>query len=260
VFFDESAALAAISDVDVLHIQFESSIYYRQWMLPFIDKVRAMGIRVLVTVHSCLWPEMYGRAHRFISHSPELAKQLSGIYLPMPIPVTKYRPLSSNRIVSFGLGRNEDGMVLEAMKRIHMPSTTPYLSFQPLYGHNAWRSNDELVDALYDSRMITLLYPPIGTEVRSSSAAFALGISRPLVVTDTTWFRTVLDVFGRTGVWGVYAADNIGTLVSVIQDVLKLDDIEMEARFDMRIAAARQERMTLEQVVESHMNLYRSMT
>jgi len=260
IYFDEAAALAAVQEIDVLHVQFESALYHASWLIPFLTKVRALGIKVVCTAHSsCIWPGLASYIDVWLSHSESLAASLNGLHIHMPIPLTTRRDVPETKdIVSFGLGRNDDGMVYEALDTVR--ATHPDALFRPNYGSNKWLTDAELLDYLYSGSTITLLYPPIGAEVRSSSAALALGVCRPLIVTDTGWFKTALDTFGRRGEQGLYAVNSIAELAETLNTVLSLPPEEINDQFSRRSAIAHEKGMTLDQVAQGHLGIYKGLT
>lgn len=257
IYFDDAKALAAVQDADILHIQFESALYHQSWMLPFLAAVRGLGIPVVVTAHSsCIWPTLHNRVDKWIAHSSTLAQQLNATWVHMPILFYPFRELdSSKKIVSFGLGRNQDDMVLKALEAIRLEN--PGVKFEPHYAHHKWVPEVELVDYLLSGRAITLLYPPTGALVNSSAAAFALGLSRPLIITGTSWFSTVMETFN--GVHGVYVANSPEAVATAIKKCLSKSNYELRSEYEARKTTAAAAKMGMEQVVDEHLGIYKGL-
>lgn len=217
-FFDFEKAYKFLENYDILHVQYESALYMREDLIPFIREANRLGKRTVVTYHSsCIWPEFpFNYIHANCTPSKALSEIYKGnmLYLPHGIPEVsmKSMPTGKLKVRSFGLHRNNDDMVKAALKQTGLD-----VSYEPVYGSDKWLSNKELMEQLQDSHAIVLYYPPVDALVSSSAAGFAMGAERPLVVSDTNWFAE-FDLGLEKVPW-----DNIPKLAEALKKALTED-------------------------------------
>lgn len=179
-----------LEDCDLIHIQFETSLYHPSWFPRFVRNFKDFSPRkIVLTMHSSgMWSDMdTSLIDHFITHEP---MGWSQSVIPMGVQffedINNFDP---TLITSFGLGRNNDELIKAAIENTEF-------KFEPSYGSNNWLSKDELIKNLNRGIAVCLLYPTVGANVSSSAATLALGCSRPIFVTDTNWFRHVRDIPG----------------------------------------------------------------
>ena len=227
--FDAKMALKVVDWADLLHIQFECGLYHPDWMPPFMEAV-AMRKPVVVTMHSgYMWPEFpVGAVSTFIGHDKGIVAGLTSSRKPVHLISMGVKtdmlehvkdkgyeyPDRCNTVVSFGLGRNDDDQCKQAISKLPFAD----VAFGTSYGDSAWVPADQLRNFLIDSGVISLMYPPVGTNVSSSAAAFALSVPVPLVVSNTNWFNWLKE----KDVYGVHFAPfgDVDGLVSVFRKAM----------------------------------------
>lgn len=183
---DVQGMLDYLKSCDVVHVQFETSLYHESWFPDFITKLKALVPKIVLTMHSAgVWQNFpFDSIDHFISHSQIWFK--TEIF---PMPVVFYdsdiKP-DYKSIISYGLGRNDDGMLQRAIEGTD-------LTYRTTYGHHNWLPKEDLVKEIQKSWIVSLLYPDSVLKSSSSAVLLALGCSRPALITDTVWFQHVRD-------------------------------------------------------------------
>lgn len=175
-----------LSDCDVIHIQFETSLYHPDWFPKFLVALKIIHKKVVFTMHSSgMWNGFpVGLINWFITHE---AMWCGGSVIPMGVKFSEDVEPDYKSIVSFGLGRNMDDMVKNAIEGTD-------ITFRTTYGHHNWLNANDLVAEIKKSWIISLLYPSVGTTNVSSSAVIqAMGCNRPILITNTSWFKHVIN-------------------------------------------------------------------
>lgn len=168
----------------ILHINYESFLFPIEWLAPLCRAHKAAGGVVVVTFHSAgVSPGFPRETVDFaFCHTKEVHDSVPGrnkLLYPMPAP---YQP---PRVGTFGLGRAHVPWIAQACQELGWEFVNL------IHEHGEWVPQDELLRQLRTCDVIALPYPPVGTSVSSSAAAFALSTYRPLVVSDTRWFSTL---------------------------------------------------------------------
>ncbi len=186
---DTNGIVEYLADRDVIHVQFEQSLYHPSYFIPLIQDLKNLGKRIVFTMHSAgFWKEMNPNlVDQFCVHEPLWCPN----QIVVPMSVKFYDDINptetfNKSITSFGLGRNDDNIVKEAIKG------TDY-QFNPTYGTNKWLSREELVCNIKKSQVIVLLYPDVAINVSSSAIAIAMGCDRPIIITNSRWFSHVIN-------------------------------------------------------------------
>lgn len=197
--FDYERAMELLSDCDLIHVQGESSLYAQEYLPSLMGKI--VDIPWCITHHSTCMPRIGPNMRFHIAHSEKVLDALSiskpvRAVQPMPSPIVDYAepPVLGDTLLlrSFGLGRNQDDLVKEAVQRVNEALTDlPNIRFETHYGHHKWIPFSELLRWIQGSHACILYYPPVGAQVTSSNAYLALGCGRPLVVSNTNWFSTL---------------------------------------------------------------------
>jgi hypothetical protein len=196
--FDYDQAFAILKQCDITHVQSESALY-AQTYLPTLQS-GLPSTRFVATHHSTCAARMLPSVRMHIAHEERVLDAL-GIpqghraSIPMPSPVIKYAepPVLGDTLLirSYGLGRNQDDMVNEAVKHWNSRGINPKIRFETNYGHRKWLPFPELLKWIQGAHACILYYPPVGAFVTSSAAYLALACGRPLIVSDTSWFSSL---------------------------------------------------------------------
>lgn len=178
-----------LKDCDVIHVHFELNLYHPSWFIDFISAFSFLNKppKIVFTMHSIgMWPSMpIQLVDHFCSHEPMIQLPNQTV-IPMSVKFfSDIEPqVDFDSIISFGLGRNDDQLVKDAIK------DTPY-KFGTTYGHIKWLSLSELVTKIKSSWIVSLVYPEVGIQVSSSAVTLAMGCDRPIICTNTNWFKHV---------------------------------------------------------------------
>lgn len=194
-YFDYYKAFQILGGCDVVHVQSEASLY-AQTYLPTLQAGLPKS-RFVVTHHSTCAANMMPTVRMHIAHEERVLDALSipsghRASMPMPSPVVEYKepPVLGDTFLlrSYGLGRNQDGMVDEAVRQWNGKGVLPKIRFETHYGHHRWVPFGELLKWIQGAHACILYYPPVGAFVSSSAAYLSLACGRPLVVSNTEWF------------------------------------------------------------------------
>lgn len=193
---DAPGILEFFADRDIIHIQFEAALYHPSWFVPFMREMYTkLKAKIVVTTHTAaMWPEFDARCvHHFITHSQMWSTQS---LIP---PGVKFFDKDARffdtmdeyvcdmkSVVSFGLGRNQDNLIKEAIEGTDV-------TFRTTYGNNKWLSKEELIKEIKKSWIISLMYPEIDNTLSSSAVILAMGCNRPILISNTNWFQHVIN-------------------------------------------------------------------
>ncbi|MEK6884927.1 MAG: hypothetical protein AABY22_35175, partial [Nanoarchaeota archaeon] len=202
-----------LKDRELVHVQFETSLYHFSWMPALLKKLKEVGIKIIFTMHSGgIWSDIdlklidFFITHEIMWCSVKTTKLNSVI--PMGIKFYKYKvPPNYNKMMSFGLGRNNDDFIKEAIKDTN-------IEYETSYGNQKWLPIEELVSKIQNSWILSLLYPPVGANVSSSAIILAIGCERPILITNTNWFKHVINYPG------LYLCDSIEDIKDNIRYLL----------------------------------------
>jgi len=189
-FFDVDGAVEFVKDCDVLHVQFESALYIQELLETFLSRVKQLGIPIFVTLHSsCIWPNLnFGLFNGRVTPNKKLAQIYDATYIPHGVPEVPYAPPPKGeyKLVSFGLGRNQDETVNSTVAELVREGWK--IKFETLYGHHKWTPQYQLYEWVRQANAVVLYYPEQGAIVTSSACAVALGCGRPVIASKTSWF------------------------------------------------------------------------
>lgn len=199
-YFDFEKAAEIINRCDVVHVQAESALYSRNY-LPTLH-VKTARIPWVVTYHSTCAPVLMPSVAMHTAHTEQVLDQLGlrkvkRASIAMPCPVIDYvaPPLVGQHLLigSYGLGRNNDEAVAEAVKYVNSTraSGQAEIVFSTHYGHHKWLPYQALLRWIQEKHACILYYPPVGASVSSSAAQISLACGRPLVVSNTNWFSSL---------------------------------------------------------------------
>lgn len=210
-FFDFEKAASIIRSSELVHVQAESALYSGN----YLPNLQAMcpHQRWVVTYHSTCAPRLAPNVAMHTAHTEQVLDQLGlrkvkRASIPMPCPVVDYiaPPLIGEtfRLCSYGLGRNHDAIVHEAVEKVNLDRISneqPKIVFVTHYGHHKWLPYASLLRWIQEHHASILYYPPVGASVSSSAATLALACGRPLIVSATNWFSSLNGdqvIFGGT--------------------------------------------------------------
>lgn len=191
-FFDYDKAINTLKDCDLLHIQFESALYYKEQFETLVQRVKTeLDIPVIVTYHSsCIWPSgCWNLVDGTTTASKALAEAVRCIHIPHGMrnePDIDPRSSPPYMIRAFGLARNRDDVVIPAIKKLQEEGIE--VAYETSYGNHKWKPIEELFAWLQDSHCIVIFYPPTDALVCSSAFPLAYSARRPVVISDTKWF------------------------------------------------------------------------
>ena len=245
-----------LKDCEIIHVQFETNLYTKEMIEKLLEwQVLRSDVRskvnIVSTMHSSgVWAGFYVEHFaRRIAHTPMWC---STDVIPMPVRVYTGQDNSHdtmlNMITSFGLGRNNDDMVKEAISGLDF-------SYKPKFGTGEWLSRGDLISHLHDNYIITLIYPPVpGVTVSSSAACLALSVDRPLVVTNTEWFQGIINLPG------VYPVE-YGNTQQLRETLQYLSDpnnmLSIEADLKLRKEEIKRLGMDFDTYIQKHITLYK---
>jgi len=241
-----------LKDSDLIHIQFETSLYHPSWFSRFVRNFKdfSKNTKIAMTMHSDgLWPD-FSRSliNHFISHEPMWCTGSYGSVIPMGVKL--FNNLSEpekNLICSFGLGRNDDKFVKEAIEGTN-------LRFETSYGNKTWLSRDELIKTVSKGSIICLIYPPVGASVSSSAAMFALGLNRPLIVSATNWFKSIRNVPGVFPVTNPTELKNLLKELSDPNELNRVDEIINQRNQYIKVSP-----LSYDHFLQKHLEVYQSL-
>ena len=234
---------------DLVHTQFETSLFHPSWMPKLVEELYGK-VPIVFTMHSSgIWPSFnQGMVSKYITHEPMPWYENSAI-IPMGIKFynndIKGDP---KQIISFGLGRNNDDFVREAVKGTNS-------TFRTTYGHHKWLSKPELVTEIQKAFSVSLIYPPVGASVSSSAANLAIGCNRVLFCSATNWFKHV------SAYPAVYSVDTPEQMREIITDIAESADYqndllqEIEARKDYICNEGR----SYDTFIDRHITVYKNL-
>ena len=239
-------------DRDVVHFQFETSIYHPSWFSTLLERLKANKTKIILTMHSWgIWHNFnQSLVDRFVTHEPIYSPDISTV---ISMPVKDYFDVGDgiipnyNQVCSFGLGRNRDEDIIAALKDV------PNVSYVTHYGSTGkWLDELDLIEKIKESWIISLIYPQVGARTSSRAVTVAMGCDRPILCTPTNWFAHVIDC---PNLYICKSVDDIRENIKYLinpdnRDKIK-DDIE-----NMKIWIQQNER-SLDQVIDKHLELYK---
>lgn len=173
-------------DIDVLHIQYQSSLYEES----LNDLIAEIDIPVYVTLHdSTLHPKHFPKGNRvtaFIHHKHGIAERFPNRWF-----IEYPYPMQTPRILSFGMGRNQVDIVKKVCEELGFI----------YHNHDArdsdeWLSQGELQNLIRKYDAVVLWYNDVPGMVGNSFAArTALSCHRPVYVNDIAWFNDLNDAY-----------------------------------------------------------------
>lgn len=234
---------------EVVHFSFETSMYHLDYFTELAKRKKEIKPKIAFTMHTyAIWPGFPDTfADYYISHSSP------GFDLPnlrlFPIGIKKspidYSPPSMPfKLRSFGLGRNNDSIVSEAIKDLD-------IEYQTSYGNHKWLNKDQLDSFISQANALVLMYHPISACVSSSAAAQALGFSVPLIISDTNWFSSIKHY---PGIFICNNSEEVREAILYIAHPSNFDSIKMD--IENRNLALVQERRTYSDFLRNHNQLY----
>lgn len=239
-----------LKDCNIIHIQFETSLYHPSWFPRLLRNFKEFSpnIKIVMTMHSSgIWEGFdLSLVNKYITHEP--MNWLNSVSIPMGVKFFEEKDnLDKKLITSFGLGRNRNDWVEAAIADTD-------IKFKTSFGTGKWHTKKELINNISEGWAISLIYPPVGANVSSSACIFALGFDRPLIISETNWFKHIIDLPG------VYPVDDVGELrdlISYLFDPKNEEEIKM--RLNFRKNQIINSGKTFNNFVSSHLAVYESL-
>jgi hypothetical protein len=162
--------------IDVLHVQYQGSLYEPEGFNSFINGVSEKKV---ITFHdSSKHPRHNFDKFISIAHNQNIN---ADNYLPFP--TIERTPV----VFSFGMGRNDYAFIEKACKEIGV-------DFE---GHDArkdgWLSEDILFEKMNNADAIVLWYNDVPIYGQSAALRTAISSMRPVIVNDIPWFQDAPD-------------------------------------------------------------------
>ena len=173
---------------EILHVQFQTNLYQQHWLANLLYTVRQgrgswKGAKVVFTLHdSGMWQGWdWSQVDLAIAHREEtiahVPAAVARAVLPQPIPLTPIQ------LCTFGLGRTPESEVRAALE--------PYgIEFCVKgYSKSDWDPLAYLLLWIKKFDGVVLWYPRTEASVSSSALRMALAARRPVLCSNTSWFR-----------------------------------------------------------------------
>lgn len=237
-----------LADCDILHVQFETSLYHPSWFPRLLRNFKQFSpkTKIVFTMHSSgIWD---GFDTKLVDHYITHEKMwCTNSVIPMGVKFYEDTEYDPKLITSFGLGRNRDELVNACINGTD-------LKFEPSYGHNKWLSKEELSKAVNRGWAVSLIYPSVGANVSSSASIFALGFNRPLIISDTNWFHHINNL---PGVYPVDDEFSLKDLLRYLFDPKNKEEILM--RLEFRKKGIINSGRTFDDFINKHIQVYQSL-
>lgn len=259
-FADVDGIVETLRTCDLIHVQFETNLYSPEWFIQLIVKLKTLGKPIVFTMHSSgMWQNFPVQlVDWFLSHTKMWCTN-DVINFPVEFGIPCANP--SRVLKSFGLGRNNSDHIRAAISgksgNLSVDVGSPLnVGYETCYGTDKWRTKQEIVDLISDSRGVALIYHPIGATVSSSAAAFALGTDRPLLVTNTGWFNHILHYPGIL----VSEYGDIKALRENIEFVIDDNNSDyIKGEVELRKQRIIEDGWDLESVCNKHLTIYKKL-
>lgn len=177
----QTAQILRDIDADVLHIQFQGSLYPQPYIEQLLQIAKSRGITTVVTFHdNAIWHGYnFANIDVAIAHRLDILHQpCRRVLLPMGLPYKK------PSFVGFGLGRNRTDLIAPQLDEIGFDYTM--LNWQ------RWITQAELLNELRSHDGTILFYDEVGCAGSSSAARIAIAARRPLFLNKVTWFNELM--------------------------------------------------------------------
>jgi hypothetical protein len=171
----------------IVHIQHQAFLYDKRWFFQFLVDAKEAKSKIIFTLHdSNINSDALAYADGLVLHSQEMKMELGLPMIVKPIAIIPSGvPYHQPIVTSFGLGRSNAEMITQACTQLG-------IKYEPMHWGN-WVSQDELMKRIKQYDATVLLYPPDNAVVSSSSVKVALAAYRPVITSDTTWFKDLED-------------------------------------------------------------------
>ena len=233
-----------LNECDLIHFQFNTALYHPSWFQMLLN---SLNKPVIFTMHdSGMWAGInFNKVKRFISHS-----RMGCTTDLIPMGVQFQDGLLENvttDLCSFGLGRNNDDWVREAIKDTN-------ISYRTSYGNSKWLNEFDLYKFLGSSKIISLLYPETGAEVSSSALIFAMGVQKPILISPTAWFS---DFINYPGLYICRDIKDAKENINYLLDINNIEEINNDLKERKRMLT--EDGRTFDKFIERHINVYKTL-
>jgi len=170
---------------DVLHIQYQATLYRVSWLNRIMREVRDNGGKVVVTFHDSAIPEEldFSQIDQAIVTRPEvglfIADNLCGHLDIVEVPL--YTPEVKPVIATFGIGRSDRHRIRRVCNNLGYKFKEP----------KSWLTEDNLIKFLKSADAVVLWYYNVGIIGSSAAAKLVIACNRPLYVKDIDWFSDI---------------------------------------------------------------------
>jgi len=248
--FDVGMALDHLADRNIVHIQFDPDLYDHVQFADLVSRLRKAGKRVVLTIHQHRFWD--GFPHREIDywifhHVPAQAvraREITVIPLPVEFYTTAAIPPTVRSVCCLGTKSNPDE-VEAALNDIG----GGLLSV--VDGHD-WLQPQPLAERIAESTVTVLNYNGEAKNQISKLAVMALGVPRPLILTDSPQFVHVKDYPGVT------VAANRKRLALYL-DFTFSNQAQVFQYVRDRQVYANKVNMTYRQFISAHLSIYRKL-
>jgi hypothetical protein len=168
-----------VGPIDVLHVQYQSSLYEPQGFNKFIRGIKNPTKRV-ITIHD----SSVNHKHKLnvfdssIVHRP-MGKKYTIEHYVLEMPTVEKTP----KVFSFGMGgRNDYNFIQNACEEIGV-------KFEKHDGReNGWLSEHSLFVKMKEADAIVLWYNEVAIQGQSAALRTAISSNRPVIVNNVRWF------------------------------------------------------------------------
>ena len=193
--YDIDGMVEFFKDRDIIHCQYEPALYdpilFEELFLNFKTKLK---VKTVFTTHTASFWNTFDL--RLIDHCITHSHMwCSGTIIPPGVKFfdNTHMPTSytvgTSSICSLPNSRNLNNLVEGAIKGTN-------IRFDTNITDGKWVNIDTLALNLSKSWIISLIYPEIDNILSSSAVTLAMGLQRPILISNTNWFQHVIDYPG----------------------------------------------------------------
>lgn len=178
LYAEEIATIATNNEIDVFHIQYQSSLYEATGFNKLLYLLKEKGIKIVLTQHDSTVNPQHDSScvDTFIIHKEGITDNPKAVLCPYPIPNT--RP----SVCSFGMGRNQEKIIEKACERLWID----YSNFDARTSE--WFEFKDLISKIKEFDAVVLWYNEVPLVGNSSAARTAIACYRPVIVNNVRWF------------------------------------------------------------------------
>ncbi len=244
---DIDMVMEHLASSQIIHIQFDKSLYDRTLLENLMKKFHDLKKKVLLTAHNKdIWlgfPQ--DLVDRWVLHDLGAETYRMDNLTEIPMGVKFYNngaePTSVRSVCCFGRKSNPES-VEAALDKIGGGVLS-------VIGQSEWFDDEELAQRLLKSQVVVLNYEPDDVKQLSKAAVLAAGVKRPIIVSDVPEFTHVRDLPG------VAVASDPGRL-GICMDYTFANFTEAMRYTEDRRLYCRSKRLTFQHFCDAHLKLY----